>query len=342
MAGLAAIRIFVIALSLLVACNNAVASAPIVYEDEYIAVRAGLPSAGSEAVHIGDPLSLIVDIVFDPDRIQVENIDDEFFQRAFSATPDIRLYAPGTISTRKESPDQVRVTAEWRLHVLDCPADLTSCPGSRTYELPVMSIGYQLASSSGNSADSRAARFRPWPGTISIASAIALTPDSDTTLTDVMPGGAYDKLQPVSPLAPARFVLLGLGALILLAGFFANPGANRPRTLLSRSHDADSRWEQSIKALQNDTLSDEEWSDLLRRCITWYCVDELGRNPYAWLGARAGDAAARSDATAGARDYFVDVLHQQSIEPTRRVDYLDRLIALTGYASNANAAAMES
>ena len=77
-------------------------------------------------------------------------------------------------------------------------------------------------------------------------------------------------------------------------------------------------------------MADDEWSDLLRRCVTWYCMDELGRNPYAWLGATASDAASGTDSPSGLREFFLDVLHQESIDPSRRADFLDRLLGVTG------------
>ncbi len=62
-------------------------------------------------------------------------------------------------------------------------------------------------------------------------------------------------------------------------------------------------------------------------------MDELGRNPYTWLGAAAQDAA--SDTPAGVRDFFLDVLHQESIDPARRTSYLDRLLGVTEHVRDA-------
>ncbi len=82
-------------------------------------------------------------------------------------------------------------------------------------------------------------------------------------------------------------------------------------------------------------MADDEWSDLLRRCVTWYCVDELGRNPYAWLGATASDVASNTDTPSGLQEFFLDVLHQETIEQDRRADYLDRLLGVTGHERDA-------
>lgn len=360
MAATLARRIAVIALLLAAAGVSSQESVPIVYEDNYITVHAGLPESGARAVHLGDLLSLVIEVVFDARRIQIEILDDDVFQRAFSGMPAIRLYAPAIVTTRKESGDRVRVTTYWRLQVLGCPDALTSCPGSRSYELPVMTVAYQLIDDAGNSADSRAARFRPWPGKIDVAPAIAVIPGSGTTLTDILPGGAYDSPQPIAELAPARSMLLAAGALLLLTGFLASAGERRPQPLAARSRDSNNRWQQTLARLEDDTMPDDEWSDLLRRCITWYCLDEFGRNPYAWLGAeasdtasgaetpegarkfffdawgaKAGDAASSAETPEDAREFFLDVLQQASIDPSRRADYLDRLLGVTGHIRHA-------
>ena len=328
MAATFAFRIAVIGFLLVTACVSAQASTPIVYEDEYVTVRAGLLESGNRAVHLGDPLSLIINVVFDAQQVQIENLDDAVFQRAFSEMPSIRLHAPTTVTTNKESGDRVQVTGYWRLQVLACPNELTSCPGPRSYELPVMTVAYQLIDDAGGSTDGRAARFRPWPGKIDVAPAVAVAPKPGETITDILPGGAYDSPQPVAELAPARSTLLAAGVLLLATGFLASKRELRP--LAIRSHDRDSRWEHTLVRLKEDAMADDEWSDLLRRCVTWYCMDELGQNPYAWLGATASDVASSADTPSALREFFLDVLHQETIEQDRRADYLDRLLGVTG------------
>ena len=127
-----ALRLAVIALALAATNVSANAPAPIVFEDNYVTVHAGLLEAGSKAVHLGDPLSLVIEVVFDARQVQIENLDDDVFQRVFSAIPSIRLYAPAIVKTQEESGDSVRVTGYWRFQVLACPDDMTHCPGPRT------------------------------------------------------------------------------------------------------------------------------------------------------------------------------------------------------------------
>jgi hypothetical protein len=329
-----ALRTVVIALLLVSGNVGAQESVPIVYEDDFVTVHAGLPESGSRAVHLGDALSLVITVVFDAGQVQVENLDDKVFQRAFSDSPNIRLHTSATLTTKKDSHGRVRASSYWRLQVLDCPDDLVSCPGPRSYELPLMTVAYQLIDNAGSAADGRAARFRPWPGKIDVATAVAIVAESGETINDILPGGAYDSQQPVAEVAPARSVLFVAAAILLLTAFFVRARDRRPPPLLARTNYGNSRWEQTLARLSDDSISDEEFSDLLRRCATWYCLDELGQNPYAWLGESAGN----SDTPAGMYEFFLDVLQQQGIGRGQRTDYIDKLLGVTGRARDASTA----
>ena len=321
------VRIVLIALSCVVPGIGVAQSVPIVYEDAYVTVHAGIVESGMQAVHIGDPLSLIVDVTFDADIVQVENLNDDVFQRAFGGMPGVRLYAPATTAMLEVGKREVRISTQWTLQFIDCPVDMTICPGSKLYELPVMTIAYQLTSDTGGSPDSRSARFRPWPGSLAIASALAVTPAAGVDLAEVLPGGAFDDPQPVAELAPSRSLLLLAGAILFAIGFVANGRARRPQSLALRAHDSGRRWEQAIVELRDDSMPDNEWSDLLRRSLTWYCMDELDMNPYEWIGSAASDAA--TNPAPEARALFLDVLQQHSIEPQGRSKYVSRLLDLT-------------
>ena len=173
------------------------------------------------------------------------------------------------------------------------------------------------------------------PGRIDVAPAIAVTPTPHMTLTDVLPGGAYERPQPVAELAPSRSILLGAGVLLFVAGFLASASGRHPQVSEARIHDSGKRWEQTLARLDDDSKSDDEWSDLLRRCVTWYCVDELGRNPYAWLGETARDQCSSAEPALRARDFFLDVLDQERIDASRRAEYRDRLRNIIGRGQRA-------
>jgi len=337
--SLRALVIVCAAIHLLPAAAPAFAqSAPTVYEDEYVTVRAGIVEAGRQPVHPGDAVSLVIDVVFDARQVQIENLGDELFQRAFAGSPSMRLYAPGVSETANEPGERVRVRGQWRLQILDCPADMPSCPGAKAYELPIMTISYQLAGGAAGGTDSRSARFRPWPGTLAVASAIAVMPTAGTELTDVLPGGAFAPPEPVAQASAASTLLLAAGALLFATGFFATLRQRHPQRMPVRHHHNDTRWEHAFARLRDDSVPDDEWSDLLRRCLTWYCIDELGRNPYSWLGAAASDAARSAAGASATRDFFLDVLRQENIAREERSAYLDRLQRLTGHVGGPAAA----
>lgn len=307
-------------------------SVPTVYEDEYITVRAGIAEVGLQPVHLGDALSLIIDVAFNSGQVQIENLNEDVFQRAFAGTPSIRLYQPAEVVTQTAGGDRVRVVGLWRLQILDCPEDMTSCPGSNSYALPIMTISYQLVDGVAGSTDSRSARFRPWPGAIAVAPGIAAIHGPDAELAEVLPGGAYAEPEPVGRLAATGLPLLIGGALLFATGFIAAMRERHPMRVTVRPHHTSRRWEHALEELRKNTLPDDEWSDLLRRAITWYCMDELGRNPYTWLGAAASDSAIEDHSAP--HDFFIDVLHRESIDREQRKKYLDTLLRITGQAQN--------
>jgi hypothetical protein len=303
---------------------------PTVYQDEYVTIRAGISETGTQPIHLGDALTLIIDIAFDARQVQVENLSEDVFQRAFAGIPSVRLYRPAQIETQSEAADRVRVTGRWLMQILDCPDTTASCPGNKAYELPVMTLSYQLTGSEGTAGDSRSARFRPWPGSINLAASIAAELSPGTQIADVLPGGAYAQPLSIPNVTSASSLLLVAGALLLATGYLASLQKHHPAHVTARPHAASTRWEHALVGLRDESLRDDEWSDRLRRCLTWYCVDELGYNPYAWLGAAASDSAAGDQSQAQWREFFIDVLQQHGIEPARRDEYLDRLMQLTG------------
>lgn len=303
---------------------------PIVYQDANILVRSGIAGAGSEAIHLGDAFSFVVEVEFDAGEVRVEMPDDEWFQRAIAGLRGLRPYDSLAIAEETRAGDRIRVTSHWRLQALDCPGDELSCPGSKRYELPIMTIGYELTAGSGTNVDSRSARFRPWPGELAIASAIAAAPAPDSGLTDLLPGGAHAPVLDAGEPSAVGSWLLPAGVLLVLLSLVPPPRAQRARRAVRRGHDADARWEQAIGLLESGGQSDEEWSDGLRRAVTWYCLDELGVNPHTWLGPAAASNVPADAGVAAWRDFFLDVLEQHGIGGEERRACVGRFRQLCG------------
>jgi hypothetical protein len=116
------------------------------------------------------------------------------------------------------------------------------------------------------------------------------------------------------------------GGLIFMASFFpvllTGNTQRRPET----RRKTNTRWETVISQLTGtgDSLSDEEYSDMLRRGATWYCLDELSVNPYDWLGHHHG-----GDTNREFREFFIDVLNQESIAKDKRQDFINRFTSLS-------------
>lgn len=302
---------------------------PIVYEDDYILVGAGVVEAGLVPIHLGDTLTLRIEVEFDPRHVQIEKLDGAYFERAFSAMSSVRLRESDGPSSITEVDGRVRLATSRQFQFLECPPEMSRCPGSKQYEMSVMTMAYRVADPGGGPASNRSARFRPWPGIVAIAPSIRFG-DSNDDLESSLPGEAYPEPQPVAAREAVGPVMLLAGGLLLATGWYA--GARRPRTsrLASSSRTARlNRWQRALAALADAGLSDEEWCDLLRRSVVWYCRDELQRNPYDWLSPESEQIV---DPDAGElRPFFLELLHEVGIERTRRDHFLARFATLSDH-----------
>lgn len=305
----------------------AAAPAPVVYADDGITIRAAVAEAGSTAIHLGDPLTLIVEAVFDPEEVQIESLDGDWFRRAFADSAAFSLYRTGKPVSSPAGRGDVRLTMQWQFQVVGCPPDTGHCPGAKRYELPLAGVAYRLVSASEPGAASRAARFKPWPGSLAVVPSIRFDPEGDTGIGAVIAGGAWPAPEePERTGVAASTAMLALGGILLGAGFVAGK-RRRPAPRISQVH-RNSRWERAVRQLEGGTLEDAAWSDLFRRCLTWYCLDELGRNPCEWLHADAGPTP---DAHMNeCRKLFNEILGETGVETDRRGALLERFARATG------------
>ncbi len=316
-----------------------VPTVPVVYQDEHVLVRAGLVETGSQAIHLGDAVSLVVDVEFDAGSVRVETPDDEWFQRAFAGVAGLRTYATVAIAEESAATGRVRIASQWRIQALDCPADMLSCPGSKSYELPFMTLAYQLTGGAGDRVDSRSARFRPWPGRLDVAPSIAVQPRQGMRLTDILPGGAEPQVM-ADPGSPGTVTwLLAGGALLLVASALTRERAADPTRVALRAQPVDTRWRRALTAAGSDTLDPAERADILRRAVTWYCLDELDVNPYSWLGPGGADAVPVDPALGAWRELFLDLLGQHGVDAAGAAELARRFESLGATASNAAGAA---
>lgn len=310
------------------ASAHASQTVPEVYQDAYIAVRAGIPEIGLQPIHVGDVLSMVVQLEFDSRQVRVESLDSDFFRRAYAKQKGIKLYAPPAIEQEQTRDHLIRVRTIWPFQILDCPGNFERCAGEKIYDLPIISISYQLIDESGQALNNKSVRFRPWPDKIAVAPAIAATTVPAEKITHYFPGGAYPASLPVEDQVYAGLLAFFAGSLILTAGISNRLFRRNPRRQAAFTRSAASRWELALSALRDASLRDDQWADMLRRGATWFCLDELGLNPYAELTNNVTSTANGHHLLTDFQLFFVDLLQQQSIAPNDRKEFLARFIQI--------------
>ena len=328
-------RLAVLMLALAPAVLQASSYLPEVYRDEYVTVRAGVPEIGSEPIHIGDPLSLVVEAEYVEGQVVLEELDEELFTRAFGAEKGISLLESPAPSRVPLEAGQVRLSGAFRFQIVDCPGELPSCPGHKSYELPVITLGYQIINASGEVLNNKSMRFRPWPGAVNVTQALPVNMERPGEFKDYFPAGGYPPAQGAGEPGNGGLWTAFFGGLIIISSFAPLLARERAAGRVDVSRASSRRWQRALAALEQDgRLSDEEWSDLLRRSLTWYSLDELGENPYDWLidGHETGSAPREF------RDFFLEVLDREGVAPAERPALLARFDSLTR-ANPARAAA---
>lgn len=301
---------------------------PEVYEDDYIIVRSGIAEAGKKPVNLGDSVSLIIEAEFPADEVIIENLDEQLFERSWGAEKGISLIDTPEL-TRKNLPDGKSVVrSTFNFQVLDCPGELTSCRGNKLYELPVFSVGYQIIDGGGNVVNNKSVRFNTIPSNIVVMQALDIRGEGGLDkLSAYLGNSGYPTSMGVPENEAASMWPIFTGGLILLASFFPVllTNSNTSRRTESR-HRLNTRWESILDHISStsENISDEEYSDLLRRSATWYSLDELGENPYEWISdQKAGNQNQEF------REFFIDVLNQEGINKDKRQEFVKRFSAIT-------------
>ncbi len=245
------------------------------------------------------------------------------------------MYDSVALALESTRQGRVRVSSHWLLQPLDCPEDKLSCPGPRAYALPIMTVSYQLTSNAETGLDTRSARFRAWPGEIAVVTALPAIPEPGTRLTDLLPSAAYPPPLSVGAPATAAGWLFAGGVVMLALSVLGSRQQPRTARVVRRSKEPDTRWRRARAALDASGHSAEEGVDLLRRATTWYCLDELDCNPFAWLGPGGAGNVPNEPTTASWRSLFLDVLQAQAPDGGELDALCARFDELSGLAESA-------
>jgi hypothetical protein len=311
---------------------HAMESVPVVYQDEYVTIRSGVLEVERGPIHLGDPLSLLVEVEFDNSRVRIEKLDGELFKRNWAGEKGIELYAAPVVSRRGGDDGRTVTRGLFRFQILDCPKDLAACPGPKSYNLPNFPLGYRIVDDAGNVLNNMSARFRPWPGVLNVTPALPVSREGVQDFSTYFPGGAWPPVLALDGHASAGLWIAAAGGLGLIVSFGFLPLKTRAPRRIAVYHGPARRWEKALSALHEDSLGDDEWADLLRRCVTWYCLDELGRNPYAWLHDGRLPETAAAPVIETLRLFFLDVLKRESVRHGEREPLLGEFRKIAGEA----------
>jgi hypothetical protein len=305
--------------------------APEVFSDESISIRAGLQSSSSQVVHFGDVLVLIIAVSYDPDKVLVQEFDDEFFTTAWPADNgaqliDWQLRREAMSNSRPE-----RVYASYRFQILGCPdVDTPSCPGDRNYVVPEFGFGYEDLNASGDAA--RSVRFRPWPRNLTVST--TLQSDEENQLfpfETYFPAGGYpDPVDGVNGIRKS-FVTAGITLALLIGGLVMWPFSSRTQ---GKAAVDIPRWQQQLQLVRDaDNVDDARFLDALRRCLVWYSNDELHLDPFVWLDlAESGEDPDDKSSHVDLRSLFIDLLHDPAGQGAEFRKRLELIISPAGAA----------
>ena len=96
------------------------------------------------------------------------------------------------------------------------------------------------------------------------------------------------------------------------------------------------RWQAQLQVVREaDTADEERFFDALRRCLVWYCNDELQLDPFVWLDlAEPGDDVAGASANkrihAELRALFIELLHNPDGQAAELRQRLESIVATPG------------
>lgn len=283
-----------------------------VYRDHSITVYAGLQGSSRQVVHFGDVLVLIVAVSFDPNSVNVQELDETLFTSAWPVDKGAHLLDWQIRRSVNRASEQETVHVTYRFQILGCPNEETpSCPGDKSYALPEFEIAVEDLNGSGESAGS--IQFRPWPETLRVSTTLQHDDDDQLlTFEAYFPAGGYPEPIVGEARIQKSFVTAGISLALLIGGLFMWPFRSRTQ---DKTVAEQPRWQQQLQILDESVDEDDvRYADSLRRCLVWYCNDELNLDPFVWLdlaesGSQPNKTSGDQQKHAALRSLFIDLLH---------------------------------
>jgi|GEM_PF-4654859 len=301
-----------------------------VYHDQDLSIHAGVIDLSDRIIHFGDPLTMVVDISYNDRAIHVEEPASNFFSNAWPQGGGAYMLGR-TLSVKPPSGNApAEIHAVFRFQLLSCPDEKKIvCRGSRLYQVPLFSLVYQSLDKSGKVTGKDTVQFQPWPGQIMVASAITLGSEGELyRFPKYFPNGAYPHPLSGTDRSGTAMGLLGGGLVFLIGGVLMSPFGFMKRK--GRAKTA-ARWEQVLEQLRAGEYEDEvHMQEAVRRCLVWYCTDELRADPFDWLKRPEESNGTPRDETDGFAEYrtlFTDIILSPQGETQALLERLERLVA---------------
>ena len=149
--------------------------------------------------------------------------------------------------------------------------------------MPEFTLEYSSIDGAGNDVASESIQFRPWPANLLIASAIPLGEEGElNSFATYFPTGAYPNPLTGQDLRQSFTSMIAGGLIFLLGGILMSPFSFFKRKSLAEK--SNKRWEEVLSTLKSGEIQNEkQFLDSFRKCLVWYCVDELKVDPFYWL-----------------------------------------------------------
>ena len=298
-----------------------------VYRDEDITIHAGVSELPGRIIHFGDVLPLVVDVSYNADRVSVDELDDDFFTGAWAEGDEPVLVDRQT--SRRSGPGKSveRLRTVFRFQILDCPGEQWTCPGTREYLFPEFSLNYRIVEGVTATVTTKSQGFRPWPSILTVSSAIPLDDEDQLyPFQKYFPTNAYPDPVSGSDRTAESLGFVGIGMAALLGGILMWPFRFKKSSPFAAK--APARWQELLQELQDDDAEDEKrYFDRMRRCLVWYCTDELDTDPFDWLQRAKRESDEQGDETlTSLRSLFIDLLHNPAGQGSELQTRLSNLI----------------
>ena len=304
-----------------------------VYTDAALEIEAGLDGAGGRALTFGDELVLAIVVRHDPGQVEVAALDEAFFTSQWPEAEGVYLRAAAFETRRTPDPRSREQRAVFRFQVLGCPdTSAPTCPGDRFYPVPAFGIAYTDRATG----EPGTASFELPAAALTVMTTIPRDPENQLFPFEVyFPYGGFPEPQTGADGTRAAVLTAGIAFAILTGGFLMWPFRSRSD---DTAPDAVPRWKQQLEKVRaGDTGDEARYLDELRRCLVWYCNDELGVDAFVWLDLAERndddqDAAVDDASYKKLRDLFIDLLHAPTGEADALRDRLEQIIVRGGHA----------